>query len=113
MTAAKRGDEVAHPDLDTKPSKIPFDRYWVLAYRVECGADVEEWFFVFEIDLVNDNLGPRGMPPQRTESDARVRLTELGLNDDEIDARIAWARRWMATRILKSKDHGVSWLPPL
>ena len=104
---------MTHPDLDLSPPKRPFDRHWVLGYRIECGAEAEEWFFVFEVDLVNDNLGPRRMPPQRSESDARVRLTELGLNDTEIEARITWARRWMATRILKSKDHSVTWLPPL
>ena len=104
---------MAHPDLDLSPPKLPFDRYWVLGYRIECGADVEEWFFVFEVDLVNDNLGPREIPPQRTESEARIRLTELGLNHAEIEDRITWARRWMATRIRKSTDHSVLWLPPL
>jgi hypothetical protein len=102
-----------HPDFDSKPSKNPFPRILVLAYRIECGEDVEEWFFVFEFDLVSDNLGPRTPRPRRTESDARIRLTELGLDASEVDARIAWARRWMATRIVKSKDSSVMWLPPL
>jgi hypothetical protein len=110
---SRKTTKMPHPDLDLSPPKLPFDRYWVLGYRIECGTEAEEWFFVFEVDLVNDNLGPRGMPPQRTESDVRVRLTELGLNEPEIEARIAWARRWMATRIVKSKDSSVLWLPPL
>ena len=102
-----------HPDFDSRPSKNPFDRFPVLAHRLECGEEVEEWFLVFEFDLVNDNLGPRAVPPRRTETDARVRLTELGLDDSEVDARIGWARRWMATRIMKSKEQSVLWLPPL
>jgi hypothetical protein len=102
-----------HPDFDSRPSKNPFDRFPVLAHRTECGNDVEEWFLMFEFDLVNDNLGPRTVPPRRTEADARFRLAELGLEASEVDARIAWARRWMATRIMKSKDRPVLWLPPL
>ena len=35
-----------HPDLDSKPSKNPFDRFPVVAYRIESGTHVEERFFV-------------------------------------------------------------------
>ena len=86
-----------HPDLDTKPSKNPFDRYPVVAARVKAGTEVSEYFFVAEIDLPNDDLGPLAPPPRRSESEARARLAELGLNNDEIEARIQWARKWMAT----------------
>jgi hypothetical protein len=86
-----------HPDLDTKPSKNPFDRYPVGAARVKAGTEVSEYFFVAEIDLPNDDLGPLAPPPRRSESGARARLAELGLNNDEIEVRIQWARKWMAT----------------
>ena len=86
-----------HPDLDTKASKNPFDRYPVVAARVKAGTEVSEYFFVAEIDLPNDDLGPLAPPPRRSESEARARLAELGLNNDEIEARIQWARKWMAT----------------
>lgn len=86
-----------HPDLDTRPSKNPFDRFPVLACRVEVGTDAAEYFFVLEIDLPNDNLGPRTRPVRRTEAEARARLAELGLTQAEVDARIQWARQWMTT----------------
>lgn len=89
-----------HPDLDTKPSKNPFNRFPVFAARVESGSDIAEYFFVLEIDLPNDHLGPRTFPPRRSETEARARLAELGLNESEIDARIAFARKWMATAIV-------------
>jgi hypothetical protein len=89
-----------HPDLDTKPSKNPFDRFPVVAARVEAGPEVAEYFFVVEIDLPNDDIGPRTPPPRRSEAEARARLAELGLADEEIGARIAWARKWMATTIV-------------
>ena len=102
-----------HPDLDTKPSKNPFDRFPVIAYRVESGTHVEERFLVLEIDLPNDNLGPATGPKPVSESHARIRLAELGLIEAEVEARIAWARRWMATQIVKPGSDSVMWLPPL
>lgn len=89
-----------HPDLDTQRSKNPFNRFPVIAARVEAGSEVAEYFFVVEIDLVNDNLGPRTPPQPRSEAEARGRLAELGLSVEEIDARIQWARKWMATAIV-------------
>ena len=89
-----------HPDLDTKPSRNRFDRYPVAAYRLESGAEAHDFFFVLEIDLVNDNLGPRTPPRQVSEEQARLRLAELGLSLEEIDARIGHARKWMATLIV-------------
>ena len=53
--------------------------------------------FVAEIDLPNDDLGPLAPPQRRSESEARARLAELGLNNAEVEARIQWARKWMAT----------------
>src|ERR1700694_789419 len=98
-----------HPDFDSKPSKNPFDRYPVIAYRNESGSEAQEHFFVFEIDLPNDDLGPRSRPRSVTEGHARVRLAELGLTEPEIDARIAWARKWMATRIVSPGTKPVTW----
>jgi hypothetical protein len=95
---------VNHPDLDTRPAKNPFDRFPVVAARVESGAEVAEYFFVVEIDLPNDSLGPMAPPPRRTEQEARVRLSELGLSDGEIAARIDWARKWMATTIVRAGE---------
>ena len=86
-----------HPDLDTRPSKNPFPRFPVIAARVEIGSEAAEYFFVVEMDLTNDDLGPRTPPPRRSEGEARTRLAELGLTAEEIDARIQWARKWMAT----------------
>jgi hypothetical protein len=89
-----------HPDLDLKPSKKRFDRFPVFAARVEAGPEVAEYFFVMEIDLPNDDLGPRTPPPRRSEAEARARLAELGLGEEDVDARIQWARKWMATTIV-------------
>lgn len=89
-----------HPDLDTKAPKNPFSRHAVIAARVESGSEITEHFFVVEMDLPNDDLGPRTPPPRRSETAARARLSELGLNADEIEARIQWARKWMATVIV-------------
>jgi hypothetical protein len=102
-----------HPDLDTEPSKNPFDRFPVIAYRVESGTCAEERFLVLEIDLPNDNLGPVTGPKFVTEPQARIRLAELGLTEAEVEARIAWARQWMATHIVKPGSDPVMWLPPL
>jgi hypothetical protein len=102
-----------HPDLDTKPSKNPFDRYPVVAYRLQQGTSSEERFFVVEFDLTRDNLGPMTPPVQMSEDQARTRLAALGLSEEEIEARLSWAKRWMATRILKPGDEPVTWLPPL
>lgn len=104
---------MSHPDLDTKPSKCPFDRYPVAAYKVEQGTFSEERFYVLEIDLLNDNLGPMKPPVPLSEAEARARLAALGLSEAEVEERLAWARRWMATRILKSDSESVLWLPPL
>ena len=102
-----------HPDLDTQPPSGPFDRFPVIAYRLESGTEAEEWFFVLEFDLPNDILGPLTAPKQMTEAQARVRLRELGLNETEVDARIEWAGRWMATHIVEPGNRPVMWLPPL
>jgi hypothetical protein len=82
-----------------RPSRHPFNRFPVLGVRVEQGLHIEERFYVFEMDLPNDDLGPMKPPPLRSEADARVRLAELGLAGPEIDARMAWAKTWMATVI--------------
>jgi len=79
------------------PSRHPFDRFPVLGVRVEQGQEVEERFYVSEIDLPNDDLGPLAPPPPRSEEQARVRLAGLGLTEPEIEARIRWAKKWMAT----------------
>ncbi len=102
-----------HPDLDTKRARNPFDRFPVLAYRVESDTHSEERFFVLEIDLPNDNLGPVAAPKPVTEAQARIRLGELGLTEADVEARIPWARRWMATHIKRSDKDSVMWLPPL
>jgi hypothetical protein len=81
------------------PSRHPFDRFPVLAVRIEQGQEVEERFYVSEMDLPNDDLGPLMPPPPRSEPAARARLAELGLTEPEIDARIAWAKQWMTTII--------------
>ena len=102
-----------HPDLDSKPSKNPFDRFPVVAYRIESGTHVEERFFVLEIDLPNDNLGPLVPPKHVTESQARARLADLGLDHAAVEARSSWARYWMATHVVKPDSDRVMWLPPL
>jgi hypothetical protein len=102
-----------HPDFDSKPSRNPFDRFPVVAYRVEQGAATTDLFFVFEVDLPNDILGPLAPPAPVSEAQARGRLAELGLTETAIDERIAWARAWMATRVLEPGKGSVSWLPPL
>ena len=103
---------MTHPDLDTKPSKCPFDRYPVAAYKVEQGTFSEERFYVLEIDLPNDNLGPMKLPTPMSEAKARTRLTELGLSDGEIEARLTWAKLWMAT-LISTPGKSALWLPPL
>src|SRR5262245_3870313 len=102
-----------HPDLDLNPPRYPFDRHWVSAWRLEQGDVREEYFYVFEIDLPNDDLGPMKMPDARSETEARARLIELGLTEEEIEARMDWAKKWMATLILKPGEERRSWLPPL
>lgn len=102
-----------HADLDTRPSKNPFDSFPVVAYRVQSGTLIEDRFFVLEMDLPNDNLGPMAAPNPVTEPQARIRLAELGLTEAESEARINWARRWMATYIVKSNSDPALWLPPL
>ena len=92
---------------------MPFDRYPVVGYCLQQGPNREERFFVIEFDLPNDDLGPMTPPVQMSEDRARARLAELGLSDEEIEARLSWAKRWMATRILKPGDESVMWLPPL
>ena len=82
-----------------RPSRHPFDRFPVLGVRVEQGQQAEERFYVSEMDLPNDDLGPITPPPPRPEAEARARLAELGLTGPEIDARMAWAKKWMATVI--------------
>jgi len=100
-------------EWDNKPPKQRFDRFPVVGYRLQQGDRIEEWFYVVEMDLVNDKLGPLSLPVPRNEVDARARLEELGLAVAEIEARIAWARQWMATRILPADGEPVLWLPPL
>jgi hypothetical protein len=104
---------MTHPDLDTKPSRMPFDRYPVVAYCLQEGTKREERFFVIEVDLPRDDLGPMTPPVAVSEAEARTRLASLGLSDAEIEERLAWAKRWMATRILKPGGKPVMWLPPL
>jgi hypothetical protein len=104
---------MTHPDLDTRPSRLPFDRFPVVAYCLQQGTNREVRFFVVEFDLPKDDLGPMVPPVHMSEDRARTRLAELGLSNEEIEARIAWARRWMATRILKPGDAPVTWPPPL
>jgi hypothetical protein len=104
---------MTYPDLDTKPSRLPFDRFPVVAYCLQQGTNREERFFVVEFDLPKDDLGPMTPPVHMSEDRARTRLAELGLSNEEIEARITWAKRWMATRILKPGDAPVTWLPPL
>jgi hypothetical protein len=96
-----------------RPSRHPFDRFPVVGYRIEQGERNEERFYVSEMDLPNDDLGPMKPPPPRSEIEARTRLAELGLTEPEIDARIAWAKKWMATVIRQPGAEPVVWLPPL
>ena len=100
-------------EWDNKPPRLPFDRFPVMGYRLQQGEQVVEWFFVSEMDLVNDKLGPLTLPLPRSEADARARLAELSLTEIEIEERIAWAKKWMATRILAPGSEPVMWLPPL
>ena len=102
-----------HQDLDTKRSKNPFDRYPVVGYAIEQGTSRDERFFVVEFDLTKDDLGPRTAPREMSEAHARARLAALGLSDAEIEARVSWAKRWMATRILPPGQDPVLGLPPL
>jgi hypothetical protein len=104
---------MTHPDFDQKPSKNPFDKYPVIGYRLEQGEIKEDRFFVFEMDLTRDDLGPRTFPTEVSEARARARLAELGLSEEEIEARFAWCRKWMATRILKPGQEPVMPSPPL
>ena len=104
---------MSHPDFDEKPSRNPFDKYPVIGYRREQGGVKEERFFVIEMDLTRDNLGPRTFPSEVSETQARSRLTELGLSKQEIEARLVWCRKWMATRILKPGQEPVMPFPPL
>jgi hypothetical protein len=100
-------------EWDNERPRQPFDRFPVVGYRLQQGDRIDEWFYVVEMDLVNDKLGPPDPPPPRNEVDARARLAELGLAVADIEARIAWARQWMATRILPPDGEPVLWLPPL
>jgi hypothetical protein len=104
---------MADPDLDTKPSKNPFHRYPVVAYRIEQGTYSEERFIVVEVDLTKDDLGPLTPPREMSEAEAHARLVALGLSTKDIEARLGWARQWMATRVLNPGDQPVMWLPPL
>ena len=104
---------MSHPDLDTKRSKCPFDRFPVIGYRLEQGTLSEERFFVAEFDLTRDDLGAMRPPSPVPEDRARARLAVLGLSEPEIESRISWAKRWMATRILKPGAKPVGWLPPI
>jgi hypothetical protein len=104
---------MTHPDFDHKPSRVPFDKYPVVGYRLEQGDVRVERFFVFEMDLTRDDLGPRTFPPEVSEAQARARLAELGLSEDEIAARFAWCKKWMATRILQPGQDPVMPFPPL
>jgi hypothetical protein len=56
-------------------SRHPFDRFPVLAVRIEQGQHVEERFYVSEVDLPNDELGPLTPPPPRSEGEARGEST--------------------------------------
>lgn len=89
----------------------PFTRYPVVLLRVESGDVVDERFWILEVDLPNDNLGPRALPESMSEADVRKRLRELGLDEHEADARIAWARQWATTRTLPAGQDPSSWLP--
>jgi hypothetical protein len=100
-------------EWDNKKPKSPFDRHPVIGYRLEQGDRREEWFYIVEMDLPNDDLGPMTPPAARTEADARTRLTDLGLAEADVEARIAWAKEWMATRILPAGGDSVMWMPPL
>jgi len=100
-------------EWDNKKPKSPFDRHPVIGYRLTQGDRTEEWFYVVEMDLPNDDLGPMTPPVARAESDARARLTELGLAAADVEARIAWAKQWMATRFLRAGGESVMWMPPL
>jgi hypothetical protein len=91
-----------HPDLDLAPSTLPFDRHLVIADRVEMGALSEERFYVLEFDLPKDDLGPMRRPPALSEAETRTRLAELGLSETDIQARLNWAKTWMATRTIRT-----------
>jgi hypothetical protein len=65
------------PTWTRVPLRIRSIDFRSVAARVESGAEVAEYFFVVEIDLPNDNLGPMAPPPRRTEQEARVRLSEF------------------------------------
>jgi len=90
----------------------PLNRYPVGAFRIESGSLSDERFFVWEIDLSKDDLGPRALPAWVSETQARSRLAELGLTPREIDDRIAAARQWMQTRVLPAGEDPTKWHPP-
>jgi hypothetical protein len=89
--------------------KSPFDRYLVFLLRVESGDVVDERFWVWEIDLPNDNIGPRTFPQPMPEAALRERLRECGLDRHDIDARIAFARQWATTWTLPVGQDPTAW----
>ena len=112
VATPRAGTIMTHPDFDQQPSKHPFDKYPVIGYRLErvvgrTASSSSKWI------LTRDDLGPRTFPTEVSEARARARLAELGLSDEGIEARFAWCKKWMATRILKPGQEPVMPLPPL
>jgi hypothetical protein len=98
---------VNRADLDTRPAKNPFDRFPVVAARVESGAEVAEYFSSSRsIFLMTTSVRWRLRPeePSKRLASAYPNLSELGLSDGEIAARIDWARKWMATNIVRAGE---------
>ena len=100
------------PEFPIKPARPPFDRHLVFAYRIESGEACEERFCIWEIDLPNDDLGPRQLPEYVPEAQTRARLTQLGLTDSEIEERLAWARKGATTLVLPPGSDLSAWRPP-
>jgi hypothetical protein len=99
--------------LGYQVGRCPFDWFPVVGYRTQERDRTEERFYVLEIDLPNDKLGPMTAPPARSEPEARVRLAELGLSPEEVEERIAWVRKWMATVTRQAGGKSVMWLPAI
>ena len=103
-----------HSPADMKESRNPFKRYPVIGYRIEEGAHIDERFFILEFDPARDEAIPRTFPLERSEAGTRARLTELGLSSEDIEARMAWCKKWMATRVVSPGGAGrVLAAPPL
>jgi hypothetical protein len=70
---------------------VVFDRLWVVA----CHAPEGERFAILPTGVGADAGMPLGT--LLLEADIRAKLTQAGLTEADVEARIDWARNWAAT----------------